>query len=272
MAENILEKIITKKTARVKNLKKSITIETLKEKIDKNKTFINFKDKILNNVNNNKISIIAEIKKASPSAGVIIENYNPVEIANIYKNNRVTCLSVLTEEDFFLGNLAHIYKIKLNSTPMIDCSGINLPVLCKDFFIDTYQLHLAKYYGADAILVILACVDEKTANNLYEEALKLDLSVIVEVHTVEEAKRSLKYKSALIGINNRNLKTLKTEINTTYDIHNALVNHTGPLISESGIKTKEELLEINKQTNIKTFLIGESLLKNLKKNSIFSVL
>ena len=88
---------------------------------------------------------------------------------------------------------------------MIDCSGINLPVLCKDFFIDTYQLHLAKYYGADAILVILACVDEKTANNLYEEALKLDLSVILEVDTVEEAKKSLKFKDALIGINNRNL-------------------------------------------------------------------
>ena len=171
-----------------------------------------------------------------------------------------------------MGNLAHIYKIKLNSSPMIDCSGINLPVLCKDFFIDTYQLHLAKYYGADAILLILASVDEKTANNLYEEALKLDLSVIVEVHTVDEAKKALRFKEALIGINNRNLKTLETNINTTYEINNALVNHTGPLISESGIKTKEELLEINKKTNIKTFLIGESLLKNLEKNSIFSVL
>ena len=98
------------------------------------------------------------------------------------------------------------------------------------------------------------------------------MSIIVEVHTVEEAKKALNFKDALIGINNRNLKTLKTEINTTYDIHNVLVNHTGPLISESGIKTKEELLEINKKTNIKTFLIGESLLKNLEKNSIFSVL
>ena len=98
------------------------------------------------------------------------------------------------------------------------------------------------------------------------------MTIIVEVHTVEEAKKALNYKDALIGINNRNLKTLKTEINTTYDIHNVLVSHAGPLISESGIKTKEELLEINKKTNIKTFLIGESLLKNLEKNSIFSVL
>ena len=98
------------------------------------------------------------------------------------------------------------------------------------------------------------------------------MSVIIEVHTVEEAKRALKFKDALIGINNRNLKTLKTEINTTYDIYSVLMNHSGPLISESGIKTKDDLLEIEKKTNIKTFLIGESLLKDLDKNSIFSVL
>ena len=263
MAENILEKIITKKTTRVNNLKKSITIETLKEKIDKNKTFINFKDKILNNVNNNKISIIAEIKKASPSAGVIIQDYDPLSIAQIYNNNKATCLSVLTEEDFFLGNLIHISKIK---------EKIKLPVLCKDFFIDKFQIHLAKSYGADAILIILAAVTDELANELYEEAIKLNMTVIVEVHTVDEAKKSLKFKEALIGINNRNLKTLKTDINTTYNIYNVLINHSGPLISESGIKTKEELLEVNHKTKIKTFLIGESLLKNLSKNSIFSVL
>ena len=263
MAENILEKIITKKTTRVNNLKKSITIETLKEKIDKNKTFINFKDKILNNVNNNKISIIAEIKKASPSAGVIIKDYDPLSIAKIYNNNKATCLSVLTEEDFFLGNLIHITKIK---------EKIKLPILCKDFFIDKFQVHLAKSYGADAILIILAAVTDELANELYEEAIKLNMTVIVEVHTVDEAKKSLKFKEALIGINNRNLKTLKTDINTTYNIYNVLINHSGPLISESGIKTKEELLEVNHKTKIKTFLIGESLLKDLSKNSIFSVL
>ena len=144
--------------------------------------------------------------------------------------------------------------------------------MCKDFFIDPFQIYLAKSYGADAILIILAAVNEDIANKLYENALKLDMSVIVEVHTQEEAKNSLKFKKALIGINNRNLKTLKTDINTTYDIHNILINHDGPLISESGITTKEELLDISKKTKIKTFLIGESLLKNLDKSSIFSVL
>ena len=98
------------------------------------------------------------------------------------------------------------------------------------------------------------------------------MSVIVEVHTIGEAKKALNFKDALIGINNRNLKTLKTDINTTFDIHNVLVNHKGPLISESGIKTKDELLELSNKTSIKTFLIGESLLKNLENNSIFSVL
>jgi len=263
MSENILDKIIRNKIKKIDILKKSISMESLKNKINENKSFINFKEKIENNISNNKISIIAEIKKASPSAGVIIENYNPINIAEIYNNNNATCLSVLTEEDFFLGNLIHVSKIK---------QKVNLPILCKDFFIDKFQVPLAKSYGADAILIILACVSDDLANDLYEEAIKLDMSVIVEVHTVDEARKALNFKEALIGINNRNLKTLKTEINKTYDIYNALLNHSGPLISESGIKTKEELLEINKKTQIKTFLIGESLLKNLNNNSIFSVL
>jgi len=263
MAENILEKIIKKKSEKIVNLKKTISLESLDELIGTNQTFINFKKKIENNIKESKFSIIAEIKKASPSAGVIIKDYDPVKIANIYNNNKVTCLSVLTEEDFFLGNLIHISKIK---------QKVNLPILCKDFFVDKFQIPLAKSYGADAILIILAGVSDGLANDLYEEALRLNMSVIVEVHTVEEAKQALKFRNALIGINNRNLKTLKTDINTTYDIYDVLINHSGPLISESGIKTKDELLELSNKTSIKTFLIGESLLKDLDNNSIFSVL
>ena len=263
MAENVLKKIIEKKSEKIENLKKTISPDSLDELIYSNRIFINFKEKIENNIKENKFSIIAEIKKASPSAGVIIKDYDPVKIANIYKDNRATCLSVLTEEDYFLGDLMHIRKIK---------KKIDLPILCKDFFVDKFQIPLAKSYGADAILIILAGVSDKLANELYEEALKLDMSIIVEVHTVDEAKQALKFKDALIGINNRNLKTLKTDINTTFDIHDVLVSHTGPLISESGIKTKDELLELSNKTSIKTFLIGESLLKDLKNDSIFSVL
>ncbi len=263
MAENVLKKIIKKKSEKISKLKKTISLDSLNKLIEANKTFINFKEKIENNIKENKFSIIAEIKKASPSAGIIIKDYDPVKIANTYNDNKATCLSVLTEEDFFLGNLIHISKIK---------QKVSLPILCKDFFVDKFQIPLAKSYGADAILIILAGVSENLANELYEEATKLNMSVIVEVHTVEEAKRALKFNEALIGINNRNLKTLKTDINTTYDIHDVLINHNGPLISESGIKTKEELLELTNKTSIKTFLIGESLLKNLDNNSIFSVL
>ncbi len=263
MTKNILEEIIKKKIEKIDNLKKSTSLNSLTDIIDKNNSFINFKEKIQSNLHNNKISIIAEIKKASPSAGIIIQNYNPVEIADIYNTKNVTCLSVLTEEDYFLGNLIHISKIK---------EKIDLPILCKDFFVDKFQIPLAKSYGADAILIILAGVSDNLANDLYEEALKYKMSVIVEVHTVDEAKKALNFKEALVGINNRNLKTLKTDINTTYDIHNILIDHDGPLISESGIKSKEELLDLKNKTSIKTFLIGESLLKNLDKNSIFSVL
>ena len=263
MSKNILEEIIKKKIQRVDFLKRSTSLDSLNEIIDKNNSYIDFKEKIQNNIIKDKISIIAEIKKASPSAGIIIKDYDPVEIANVYNTNKVTCLSVLTEEDYFLGNLIHVSKIK---------EQINLPILCKDFFIDKFQIPLAKSYGADAILIILAGVSEDLANDLYEEALKFNMSVIVEVHTVEEAKKALNFKDALIGINNRNLKTLKTDINTTYDIHDVLIKHRGPLISESGIKTKDELLNLNNKTSIKTFLIGESLLKNLSENSIFSVL
>ena len=236
MPENTLDKIIKKKIEKIDLLKKSISFKLLNEKINKHKSYINFKEKIQNNINNKKISIIAEIKKASPSAGTIINEYNPIEIAEIYYKNKVTCLSILTEEDFFLGNLIHVSKVK---------EKINLPILCKDFFIDKFQVPLAKSYGADAILIILAGVSDDLAFELYEEALKFNMSIIVEVHTINEAKKALNFKEALIGINNRNLKTLKTDINTTYDIHNILVNHPEPLISESGIKTKEELLKLS---------------------------
>ena len=263
MAEDILKKIIKKKIEKIEKLKSNLSLENLQESIDKNKIYLDFKSKIQSNIINGKYSIIAEIKKASPSGGIIVKNYDPVEIANVYDKNNATCLSVLTEEDFFLGNLTHISDIK---------KKISLPILCKDFFIDTFQIPLAKSYGADAILIILAGVSESLADQLYYEALKQNMSIIVEVHTIKEAKIALKYKDALIGINNRNLKTLDTNINTTFDIHDILVNHPGPLVSESGIKTKSELLQLSEKTSIKTFLIGESLLKNLEGNKIFSVL
>ena len=263
MASNSLDKIINKKIEKLNLLKNKLKIEDLEQKIDKFDKYLDFKKKIYSNFSNGKFSIIAEIKKTSPSAGVIIENYNPVNIAKIYEKNKATCLSVLTEEDFFNGSLEHIFKIK---------EQVNLPVLCKDFFIDKFQIPLAKSFGADAILLIVAALSQNQLEELYNVALEYKMSIIIEVHTVEEANRIANFKNAIIGINNRNLKTLKTDLNNTFEIYKTLDSFDGILVSESGIKNKDDILKISNQTNIKTFLIGESLLKNLDSNSIFSIL
>ena len=250
---NTLEKIIADKKSNVEKYKNSFTVSDLKKRISSYKNYLNFKDKL----KKNEISVIAEIKKASPSAGVIVENYDPKTIAKQYLNSGASCLSILTEENYFKGKLQHIDEVK---------KEVKLPVLCKDFFIDPYQVYLAKSFGADAILIILASIDEKTAEEIYRVSEELNISTIVEVHTEEEAKKALNFKSAIIGINNRNLKTLKTDVKTTYNLHKILINHSAPLICESGIKSEKEVEEIAKKTGINNFLIGESLLKSLNKN------
>ena len=169
MSENILQKIIDQKKIKIEKLKIGIDIKSLLDTISEKDIFFDFKKKIQKNNSKNKISVIAEIKKASPSAGILIDDYDPVKIANIYNSKNVTCLSVLTEEEFFLGNLSHISEIK---------KKIELPILCKDFFVDKFQVPLAKSYGADAILIILAGVTDKLADDLYNEALKLNMSVL----------------------------------------------------------------------------------------------
>ena len=251
---NILEKIIADKKKDINEYKSIFSVDDLKKKIALYKNYLNFKNKLTSN----KISVIAEIKKASPSAGIIIENYDPKSIAKQYEDSGAACLSVLTEKKYFKGKLEHITEIK---------KEVKLPVLCKDFFIDPYQIYLAKSFGADAILIILSAINEEIAKKIYNVANDLDISTIIEVHTNEEAKKALYFENAIIGINNRNLKTLKTNISTTYDLHKTLVSHTGPIISESGISTEKEVEEIVKKTKIKNFLIGESLLRNIDKNS-----
>ena len=251
---NTLEKIIATKKTNIEEYKKTFTIEDLKKRISSYKNYLNFKDKL----KINEISVIAEIKKASPSAGIIIENYDPKRIAKQYLNSGASCLSILTEENYFKGKLDHIDEVK---------KEVKLPVLCKDFFIDPYQVYLAKSFGADAILIILAAINEKTAKEIYNVAEELNMSTIVEAHVNEEAKKALDYKNAIIGINNRNLKTLKTDINITYNLHKTLGKHSGPLVCESGIKSEEEVEDIVKKTKINNFLIGESLLKDISKNS-----
>ena len=251
--ENVLKKIITKKKEKILDFKNNYSINNLLDNIKNINNFINFKSKIKKRDLEKKISIIAEIKKASPSAGIIIKNFNPLNIAKLYVENGASFLSVLTEEDFFLGKLEHIKNIK---------SNYKIPILCKDFFIDTYQVALAKSFGADCILIILSAVDKILAKDIYQTAQDLNISTLIEVHSESEAETALSFEDSIIGINNRNLKTLEISLNTSVKLSKILNSHKNPLVCESGINSAENIKFIIENAEIYNFLIGESLLKN----------
>ena len=247
---NILQEIINKKKESLKLIKKEKSLDSLEKKIKKLDFFQNFKDSIKKNKG---VSLISEIKKASPSAGILVKNFNHMNIAKMYIDNGATCLSVLTEEKYFLGKLEHIQDIK---------KKFKIPVLAKDFFVDPYQIPLSKSYGCDCILIIVAALEDQQIDEIYSEALNHNLSVIVEVHNEKEAETALKYEKSIIGINNRNLKTLDVSINNTISIFEVVKTHKGPIISESGIKNENDAKYIYEHTGIKNFLVGESLLSS----------
>jgi len=246
----MLDQIIKDKKENLNLIKKTKSLDFLEKKIKSHSYFLDFKKTI---ENNKGISLISEIKKASPSAGVIVKNFDHLKIAKMFIENGATCLSVLTEEKHFLGKLEYIYDIKCK---------FKIPILAKDFFIDPYQVALSKSFGSDCILIIIAALNGKQADEIYDEALRHNLSVIVEVHNQKEAELALKYNDAIIGINNRNLKTLNVSIDNTISIFEVVKNHNGPLISESGIRSENDAKYIFDKTGIKNFLIGESLLSS----------
>ena len=240
---NILNNIINYK-------KKKIIIDKNRTKIflaHKKKSF--FKSKIQSNIKKNKISIIAEIKKASPSKGILKKEFNPISIAKQYIEGGATCLSVLTEDKFFLGNKNYIKQIK---------KKYNIPILAKDFFIDPFQIYEAKFYGADCILILLSAVKKKLAKELYDTANKCNMDTIVEVHNPDEMAIALDFKKSIIGINNRNLKTFQTEINNTINLYKKFNLKNRVVVSESGINSRKDILHICKKTNIRTFQIGRA--------------
>ncbi len=251
--ENILNQIITKKKEKIIDYKKKYSMNNLLDSIKNINTFVDFTSKIKKRSIEKKISIIAEIKKASPSAGLLVQNFNPLNIAKLYVDNGASFLSVLTEEDFFLGKLDHIKNIKKN---------YQIPILCKDFFIDTYQVALAKSFGADCILIILSAIDKMLAKDLYQAANDLNISTLVEVHSENEAEIALSFEKSIIGINNRNLKTLDVSLNTSVKLSKILHSHKNPLISESGIQSAKDIKFIIEAAKIHNFLVGESLLKS----------
>tara|TARA_B110000259_G_scaffold179490_1_gene219083 strand:+ start:1823 stop:2626 length:804 start_codon:yes stop_codon:yes gene_type:complete len=257
--QNILEKIIEQKKQDLVQIKKKNSLTSTFQKIKSTGNYLDFKKTLVDRENQKLISLVAEIKKASPSAGIIVKDFNHVEIAKLYSTNGAACLSVLTEERFFLGNLSYIEEIK---------KKITIPILAKDFFIDPYQVAYSKSFGCDCILIILSALSGKQSDEIYDEALKNKLSIIVEVHDEKEAEFALKYEESIIGINNRNLKNLQISLDNSVKIKKKLNSHKGPIISESGIKNKIDAQYIYDKTGIKNFLIGESLLVSGKSEKL----
>ena len=194
--------------------------------------------------------IIAEVKKASPSKGLIREDFDPVAIAKDYASHGASALSVLTEERFFQGSLAHLEQIR---------QAVGVPLLRKDFMLDSYQLAEAKSYGADAVLFIAALLDPSLLRELHEEATALTLDALVEVHTEEDLEAAVKAGSQLIGINNRNLKTFEVSLATTERLAPLLPPGT-LAVCESGIDDLQQIRRVEK-LGIHVFLVGESLMR-----------
>lgn len=197
------------------------------------------------------IGLIAEVKKGSPSAGIIRADFNPVEIARIYEAHGASCLSVLTDERFFLGQLDYLKAIR---------SAVGIPVLRKDFIIDRYQVLEARAAGADCILLIAECLDDCQLRDLYFYASELGMESLIELYDMENLDRVLKLQPALMGINNRDLRTFVTDLDRT----SALARHIPPttlLVSESGIKTRADLDRV-KAGGARAILVGETLMKS----------
>ena len=244
---NILDQIVAKTKFKLKEKKQGLSIEELISKLD----FQNFKESNFKESLENKTeAIIAEIKKASPSAGIISENFDPILKAKEYESFGVSALSILTEEDYFLGNIQYLKDIRAITS---------LPILRKDFIVDDYQIYESKLIGADCILLIASILNDEELKIFSETAEKLKLDYIIEVHNEEELLRIENFSNAIIGVNNRNLKTFEVDINNSIKLKK-IFKEDNIFISESGIKSKKDIQQLQ-QHNINVFLIGESMMK-----------
>ena len=244
---NILDEIVAKTKSKLEEKKQGLSLEELISKIDfKNLKETNFKKSLQNKAE----AIIAEIKKASPSAGIISDNFDPVLKSKEYESFGASALSILTEEDYFLGNIEYLKDVKAITS---------LPILRKDFIVDEYQIYESKLIGADCILLIASILNDEELKNFSEIAERLKLDYIIEVHDEEELQRVQHFSNAIIGVNNRNLKTFDVDINNSVELKK-IFDGQNTFIAESGIKIKKDI-EYLKQHNINVFLIGESLMK-----------
>lgn len=239
----ILNKIIEKTKERLK-----IKSKTLKELLSKKREIKDVK-KFLKSTDDNKYRIIAEVKKASPSKGVIREDFTPIEIAKIY-NQKADAMSILTEPDFFQGKLEYLEEIS---------KFADIPLLRKDFIIDEYQIAEAYYYGADFVLLIAAALDENRLKELYQYALNLGLEVLFEIHNEEELKKALFVEAKIIGFNHRNLKTFEMDMQLSKKLIPLLPKDV-IVVAESGIDNFEIVKELH-NGGVDAFLIGEHFMR-----------
>ena len=245
---NALTQICEEKRVYVESCKSRIPVSSLQEMVKNGSETRGFL-KALSHSSRDSYGLIAEIKKASPSAGLIRPGFDPKGLAKEYQLGGATCLSVLTDTPYFQGEDEHLTIAK---------SAIDIPVLRKDFIIDPYQVVEARAIGADCILLIMAQLDIGLARELEALALELEMDVLIEIHSAEELNQAMKLKSRLIGINNRNLKTLKTDIRTTVQLA-PMVPSDYLLVCESGLKTASDLALMAK-SGPRCFLIGEALM------------
>jgi indole-3-glycerol phosphate synthase len=238
----ILEKIIERKKEEISVLKRNRI-----KKSSKGGAHRSFIDALKNATS---LGIISEIKKASPSKGIICQNFDPVKIATSYENGGAHAISVLTDELFFQGSIDYLQSVR---------ETVSLPVLRKDFIIDLLQVEETAQIGADAMLLIVAALDNSQMCDLYQAALELHIDPLIEIHSTKELDRAMRLEPALLGINNRNLSTFVTDINLTIDLIKYIPS-TVTVISESGIE-KGDQAQMLKSAGVKALLVGESLMK-----------
>lgn len=247
---DILNKILLDKAQEVVERAEQVPLSKLAGQIEAMPATRGFSAEIEKKVRARHTAVIAEIKKASPSKGVIREDFKPTDIARSYAENGATCLSVLTDEKYFQGHADYLQEAR---------SSCNLPVLRKDFMVDPYQVYEARVMGADAILLIAAALGDPMMSDLEQCAQSLGLDVLVEVHNEQELERALRLQTPLLGINNRNLRTFETNLNTTISML-AKIPQDKVVISESGIHTPEDI-RVLRDNGVFGFLIGEAFMR-----------
>jgi indole-3-glycerol phosphate synthase len=258
---DILDKIVAVKREEVAAALKQKSLVVVRADAESRVLTRDFEGAMRAKITAGQAAVIAEIKKASPSKGVLRADFIPADIAQSYAEHGAACLSVLTDKQFFQGSVDFLKQAR---------ASCDLPVLRKDFMIDVYQVYEARAMGADAILLIAACLDDGHMTEMEAVARSLDMAVLVEVHDRAELERALKLKTRLVGINNRNLKTFEVSLQTTLDMLPD-VPADRLLVTESGIQTPEDVLRM-REAKVNAFLVGEAFMRSSEPGEALSKL